>query len=465
MVGLDPIWLISPPFLLLEVYVPSVFPDEATVIAESSPYEAFPPDSVGFVYPQTASFETPLPLECGRELARFDLVYETYGTLNARRSNAILICHALSGDHHAAGYHRGERKPGWWDTCIGPGKPIDTRHFFVVCCNNLGGCKGSTGPTTPHPLTGKPYGPDFPIVTVKDWVRSQALLADQLGIETWAAVIGGSLGGMQAMQWAIDYPHRVRHAVLIAAAPRLSAQNIAFNEVARQAILSDPDFHDGRYYDYQTVPSRGLMIARMLGHITYLSDEAMRAKFGRELHSAQTDKNSGKNVLHRFNFSFDSEFQIESYLRYQGHAFVERFDANTYLLMTKALDYFDPAAEFNGDLTAAFRRASAHFLVISFTSDWRFAPARSREIVRALVAAERQVSYAEITATQGHDAFLMPIPRYIEAFRAYLQRVNREVNEGVAPIAATTPEIAPTVARSEMPTTPDPKMVEVIHAR
>jgi len=380
----------------------------------------FPSDSVGLVTPQTLRFDEPLQLDCGRTLPGFELVYETYGSLNANRSNAVLICHALSGDHHAAGYHQpDDGKPGWWDSSIGPGKPIDTRHFFVVCCNNLGGCKGSTGPVSINPDTGKPYGPDFPIVTVRDWVRSQARLADHLGITAWAAVIGGSLGGMQAMQWTIDFPDRIRHAVVIAAAPRLSTQNIAFNEVARQAIVSDPDFHEGHYYEQGVVPRRGLMVARMLGHITYLSDEGMRAKFGRELREG------------KLNFHFESEFEIESYLRHQGYSFVGRFDANTYLLMTKALDYFDPAADFDNDLTAAFRQARARFLVISFTSDWRFSSARSREIVKALVAANRDVSYAEIPSTQGHDAFLMPIPRYLETFTAYMQRVADEVDTDV----------------------------------
>jgi len=377
----------------------------------------FPADSVGLVQPRTDLFTEPLALDCGRTLPSYELIYETYGELNAARSNAVLICHALSGDHHAAGFNTpDERKPGWWDSAIGPGKPIDTRRFFVVCCNNLGGCKGSTGPTSINPDTGKRYGPDFPIVTVRDWVRSQARLADRLGIDAWAAVIGGSLGGMQAMQWAIDYPERIGHAVVIAAAPRLSAQNIAFNEVARQAILTDPEFFAGRYYEHGTIPRRGLMVARMLGHITYLSDEAMRAKFGRDLRGG------------KLNFHFDTEFEVESYLRYQGRVFVDRFDANTYLLMTKALDYFDPAIDFDNDLAAAFRRAQARFLVIAFTSDWRFSPVRSREIVKALVDAERQVSYVEIAATQGHDAFLMPIPAYRNVFGAYLQRVTHSAD-------------------------------------
>jgi homoserine O-acetyltransferase len=375
--------------------------------------ETIPADSVGIVTPQKLHFDQPLALSCGKELADYDLVYETYGELNADRSNAILICHALSGDHHAAGYHSmADRKPGWWDAGIGPGKPFDTNKYFVVCPNNLGGCKGSTGPNTINPATGKPWGAGFPIITVKDWVQSQARLADALGIEQWAAVVGGSLGGMQVMQWAIDLPDRLRHALVIAAAPKLSAQNIGFNEVARQAIMSDPEFHEGHFYEHGTVPRRGLMLARMLGHITYLSDEAMRAKFGRELREG------------KLNFGFDVEFQVESYLRYQGQSFVERFDANTYLLMTKALDYFDPASEYNDDLSNAFRHAKVPFLVISFTSDWRFSPARSEEIVRALIAAKRDVSYTEIESTQGHDAFLMPIEAYIETLHAYMKRVE-----------------------------------------
>ncbi len=375
--------------------------------------DTLPPDSVGLVTPQKMVFDEPLALDCGRTLPSYELVYETYGELNADRSNAVLICHALSGNHHAAGYHSLEdRKPGWWETCIGPGKPIDTNHFYVVCLNNLGGCHGSTGPMSINPETGQPYGPDFPIVTVRDWVRSQARFAERLGITQWAAVIGGSLGGMQALQWAIDFPERLRHAVIIAAAPRLSAQNIGFNEVARQAIMSDPDFHDGHYYAHHTIPRRGLALARMLGHITYLSDEAMRAKFGRELREG------------KLSFGFDVEFQVESYLRYQGQSFVEKFDANTYLLMTKALDYFDPAADYDNDLARAMSRARAEFLVMSFTSDWRFAPSRSREIVKALVDSRKPVSYAEIEAHHGHDAFLMPIPDYLATFSAYMTRVR-----------------------------------------
>lgn len=376
-----------------------------------------PADSVGLVSPQTLHITEPLPLDCGRSLSQFDLVYETYGTLNSEKSNAVLICHALSGDHHAAGYHSlDDKKPGWWDSAIGPGKAIDTNEFFVVCPNNLGGCKGSSGPNTVNPQSGKLYGPEFPIVTVPDWVRSQAILADALGIKQWAAVIGGSLGGMQALQWAISLPDRVRHALVIAAAPKLSAQNIAFNEVARTAIKSDPDFHGGYYVEHDTLPRQGLGLARMLGHITYLSDEAMGQKFGRELRSGQIQ------------YGYDVEFQIESYLRYQSSSFVERFDANTYLLMTKALDYFDPAKAFNDDLNATMQAIQAKILVMSFTSDWRFSPLRSLEIVNALLSAGKQVSYAEIEAHQGHDAFLLPIPRYMEIFGTYMQQVANEVN-------------------------------------
>ncbi|WP_022978186.1 homoserine O-succinyltransferase MetX [Nevskia ramosa] len=375
--------------------------------------------SVGIVTPQTIVIDTPLLLACGRSLPRFELVIETYGTLNAARSNAVLICHALSGDHHAAGFHStDDRKPGWWDSAIGPGKPIDTNKFFVVCLNNLGGCRGSTGPTTINPETGALWGPDFPIVTVRDWVASQALLADQLGIDAWAAVIGGSLGGMQVMQWTIDCPTRIRHALVIAAAPRISAQNIAFNEIARQAILSDPEFHGGRYIEAGAKPERGLKLARMLGHITYLSDTAMRARFGRILRDGDG----------QYNFNYDVEFEVESYLRHQGNSFVDRFDGNTYLLMTKALDYFDPAREYGDDLAAAFRQAQAKFLVVSFSVDWRFSPARSREIVNALIAAGRDVSYARIDSQLGHDDFLMPIPQYHAVLRNYLDRVALEVS-------------------------------------
>lgn len=375
---------------------------------------AFPPDSVGLVTPQVAHFSEPLALACGRSLPAYDLIYETYGTLNATASNAVLICHALSGHHHAAGFHSpDDRKPGWWDSCIGPGKPIDTNKFFVVSLNNLGGCNGSTGPSSINPETGKPFGADFPVLTVEDWVHSQARLADRLGIAQFAAVIGGSLGGMQAMQWSITYPERIRHCVAIASAPKLSAQNIAFNEVARQAILTDPEFHGGSFQEHNVIPKRGLMLARMVGHITYLSDDSMGEKFGRGLKSE------------KLNYDFHSvEFQVESYLRYQGEEFSGRFDANTYLLMTKALDYFDPAANFNDDLAKTFAGATAKFCVMSFTTDWRFSPARSRELVDALMAARKDVCYLEIDAPQGHDAFLIPIPRYLQAFGNYMNRIT-----------------------------------------
>ena len=373
----------------------------------------FPEDSVGLVSPQVLHFKEPLPLACGRHLADYELVYETYGTLNAERSNAVLICHALSGHHHAAGYHSvDDRKPGWWDSCIGPGKPIDTRKFFVVSLNNLGGCNGSTGPGSRNPATGRAYGADFPVLTVEDWVHSQARLADALGIRQWAAVIGGSLGGMQALQWSISYPERIRHCLVIASAPKLSAQNIAFNEVARQAILTDPEFHGGHFQEQGVIPKRGLMLARMVGHITYLSDDGMGEKFGREL---KTDQ---------LNYDFHSvEFQVESYLRYQGEEFSGRFDANTYLLMTKALDYFDPAAAHDGDLVQTLAPARADFCVISFSTDWRFSPARSREIVDALVEAKKNVCYLEIESAHGHDAFLIPSPRYIQGFSRYMNRI------------------------------------------
>ncbi len=372
-------------------------------------------DSVGLVSPQTAHFPEGLSLACGRRLPEFELVYETYGTLNPDASNAVLICHALSGHHHAAGYHsESESKPGWWDTCIGPGKAIDTDHFFVVSLNNLGGCHGSTGPLSANPETGAEYGPDFPPLRARDWVHSQAMLADRLGIGCWAAVIGGSLGGMQAMRWALEYPERVRHCVVIAAALKLSAQNIAFNEIARQAIFSDPDYHGGHYRQHQAVPGDGLAIARMVGHITYLSDDAMADKFGRDLRSGTFELGSDESV----------EFQVQSYLRHQGSTFSQSFDANTYVLMTRALDYFDLAREYGDDPVRAFSQASASFLVLSFSSDWRFAPSRSREIVDALLAAGKPVSYAEIEADQGHDAFLLPIPRYLDVFEAYMKRVR-----------------------------------------
>jgi homoserine O-acetyltransferase len=371
--------------------------------------------SIGIVSAQRALFDTPLVFRSGAVLPRYELVYETYGKLNADKSNAILICHALSGHHHVAGHYADDPKNvGWWDTMIGPGKPIDTDKFFVFGVNNLGGCHGSTGPSTINPETGHAYGASFPVITVEDWVESQARLADLLGIKQFAAVIGGSLGGMQALQWSLAQPDRVRHVFAIAAAPRLTAQNIAFNDVARSAILTDPDFHGGNFYQHGVVPTRGLRLARMLGHITYLSDDAMANKFGRELRSG------------RFSYSYDIEFEIESYLRHQGDKFASYFDANTYLLMTKALDYFDPAHEFGGDLNKAFSRAKADFLVVSFTTDWRFSPQRSREIVRPLLHNRRNVSYAEITSAHGHDSFLMQDVYYFDVMRTYLDKVAKE---------------------------------------
>lgn len=375
-------------------------------------------NSVGIVAPQTAHFSEALTLKSGEILPQYDLVYETYGTLNADKSNAVLICHALSGNHHVAGkYSEDDKYPGWWDNFIGPGKPLDTNKFFVIGLNNLGGCHGSSGPSSVNQATGKPWGSAFPIVTVEDWVNSQAKLLDYLGITQLAAVVGGSLGGMQGLQWTIAYPDRVRYALIIASAPNLTAQNMAFNEVARQAIITDPEFHNGDYYAHGVVPKRGLRIARMLGHITYLSDDVMGEKFGRKL----------KDTI---KYSFDVEFEMESYLRYQGDKFAGTFDANTYLRMTRALDYYDPALAFNGDLSKALSQVKAKFLVLSFTSDWRFSPARSREIVKALLDNERTVSYAEVTAAHGHDAFLMPDKHYHDILRSYLS--NIQIGDGHA---------------------------------
>jgi homoserine O-acetyltransferase/O-succinyltransferase len=369
--------------------------------------------SVGIVAPQIAHFNEPLMLKSGQVLPQFNLIYETYGELNAAKSNAVLICHALSGHHHVAGKHsENDKNPGWWDNLIGPGKPLDTNKFFVIGLNNLGGCHGSSGPLSTNPDTDRPWGATFPILTVEDWVNSQARLADFLGIKQLAAVLGGSLGGMQALQWSIAYPERIRHALVIASAPNLTAQNIAFNEVARQAIITDPEFYDGDYFNHGVLPRRGLRIARMLGHITYLSDDAMGAKFGRKLREGN------------IKYSFDVEFEIESYLRYQGDKFAGEFDANTYLRMTRALDYFDPALDYGGDLSTALSKVTADFLVVSFTSDWRFSPARSREIVKALLDNELSVSYAEVTAAHGHDAFLMPDAHYHNIMRAYFAKIE-----------------------------------------
>jgi len=364
------------------------------------------------VTPKFESFPGNIHLKSGAVLQGYDLVYETYGELNANCSNAVLVCHALNASHHVAGtYEDDEKNIGWWDNLVGPGKPLDTNRFFVIGVNNLGGCHGSTGPSSINPVTGKQWGGSFPFVTVEDWVEVQSRLAARLGIQQFAAVMGGSLGGMQALQWTIDKPEKVKNAIVVAAAPKLSAQNIAFNEVARQAITSDPEFFDGNFYEHGVVPRRGLKIARMIGHITYLSDDAMNKKFGRNLR---------EDIL---KFSLDIEFQIESYLRYQGDKFADSFDANTYLRITKALDYFDPAASSGGDLAKALAKSQSDYLVVSFTSDWRFSPQRSREIVKALVDNQLNVSYAEIEAPHGHDAFLMDDAVYHDLIRAYFNRI------------------------------------------
>lgn len=424
-----------------------------TVKHETTVLDAVNSGSVGIVQPQTLHFDQALPLECGRTLPEFDLMVETYGTLNQQKSNAILICHALSGSHHAAGYHSvDDKKPGWWDNFIGPNKAVDTNKFYVVCLNNIGSCYGSTGPTSQDPSTGKPYAANFPMVTIKDWVKTQVMLADRLGIQIWHAIVGGSMGGMQALQWSVDYPNRLKRCVVIASTPKLSAQNIAFNEVARQSILSDPDFCDGQYLEHNTYPKRGLILARMVGHITYLTDDAMKHKFGRDLKSG------------KFMYGYDVEFQVESYLRYQGERFSQNFDANTYLLMTKALDYFDPTRRLTKNetphedtdgvknnhvndktdttdaianqpidkhiidnqlseqqaLQQTLQDTQCKFLIVSFTTDWRFSPKRSQEIVNALVANGKPVSYINIDAPYGHDSFLFDIPRYHDAVTKFL---------------------------------------------
>ena len=376
---------------------------------------------------QSLHFEARLPLQSGASIRAYDLAFETYGTLNADQSNAVLICHALNASHHVAGVYAGQAKSeGWWDSMIGPGKPVDTNRFFVIGVNNLGSCFGSTGPMhiNPDSADGQVYGADFPVVTVEDWVDAQARLLDRLGIDTLAAVMGGSLGGMQALAWALRYPQRVRRAVAVASAPNLTAENIAFNEVARRAITTDPDFHGGHFYRHGVVPKRGLRIARMIGHITYLSDDVMNAKFGRQLRHAVQD--AAANTDYRYSTQ-EVEFQIESYLRYQGDKFADYFDANTYLLITRALDYFDPARKFDGSLTKALAAARSKFLLISFVTDWRFAPSRSREIVKALLDNQRDVSYAEIDAPHGHDAFLLDDVRYHGVVRSYFDSLGIEV--------------------------------------
>jgi homoserine O-acetyltransferase len=378
-------------------------------------------ESSAIVVPQSMQFSKPLTLQSGASIADYTLVYETYGTLNADHSNAVLVCHALNASHHVAGVYiepDGSKNVGWWDNMVGPGKPLDTDKFFVIGVNNLGSCFGSTGPMHVNPATGRQYGASFPVVTVEDWVHSQARLADALGIRQFAAVMGGSLGGMQAMAWSMLYPERIRHCIAVASTPRLSAQNIAFNDVARQAILTDPDYHGGDYYAHGLVPKRGLRVARMVGHITYLSDDSMAEKFGRALRFGE------------YQFGYGVEFEIESYLRYQGDKFSEYFDANTYLLITKALDYFDPARTYGGDLSRALAGTQSEFLLVSFTTDWRFAPERSREIVQALVNNKRRVTYAEIDAPHGHDAFLLEDARYMRVVRAYFDKLRKEIESG-----------------------------------
>lgn len=379
------------------------------------------PGSVGVVSPQCWHFSKPLPLQNGAQLDTYDLMVETYGTLNAQRDNAVLICHALNASHHVAGYYQDNHEDiGWWDNMVGPGKPLDTNHFFVIGVNNLGSCFGSTGPMSLNPANGKPYGGDFPVVTVEDWVHSQARLADAFGIKQFAAVMGGSLGGMQALAWSLIYPERVRHCLVIASTAKLSAQNIAFNEVARRAILTDPDFHNGHYYAHGVKPQRGLRVARMIGHITYQSDDDMANKFGRVFQDEPHEQRD-------YQFSFNVEFKVESYLRYQSEKFASYFDANTYLLITRALDYFDPARHYGGNLTQAFSLTQSKYLVVSFTTDWRFAPTCSREIVKALLDNKRRVSYAEIDAPHGHDAFLLADMRYHNIVRAYFCNIAQEL--------------------------------------
>ncbi len=386
-------------------------------------------NSVGAVQPQSMFFDVPLPLRSGAQLRDYTLVYETYGTLNAEHNNAVLVCHALNASHHVAGTYAGQPKSeGWWDNLIGPGKPLDTDRFFVIGVNNPGSCFGSTGPMQTDPDTGAPYGAQFPVVTVEDWVDAQARLMDALGITQLAAVIGGSLGGMQALSWSLRYPDRLRHCIAVATAPNLSTQNIAFNEVARRAIITDPDFHGGNFYAHGVLPKRGLRVARMIGHITYLSDDAMEAKFGRGMKGSEPAYSTQ-----------DIEFEVEGYLRHQGDKFSEYFDANTYLLITRALDYFDPAREFDGDLSAAFALARCKFQLVSFTTDWRFSPARSREIVKALLDNKLDVSYAEIAAPHGHDAFLLDDPRYHGVLRACFDNIARDVSPRGGPPSQPSP--------------------------
>ncbi len=356
----------------------------------------------------------PLALDAGVALSPFQIAYKTYGTLNAQRSNAVLVCHALTGDQHVASVHPVTDKPGWWETMVGPGKPIDTERYFVICPNVVGACMGTTGPSSTNPETGKPWGLEFPVITIPDMVRAQAMLLDHLGIETLFSVAGGSMGGMQVLQWAASYPERVFSALPIACATRHSAQNIAFHEVGRQAIMADPDWRGGRYHLEGTNPRRGLAVARMGAHITYLSDAALHRKFGRKFQDRENPT-----------FSFDADFEVESYLRHQGSSFVERFDANSYLYLTRAMDYFDLAADYDGLVANAFKGTPTRFCVISFTSDWLFPTAESRAIVHALNAGGARVSFAEIVTDKGHDAFLLEEPELFDIVRGFLDGAGK----------------------------------------
>ena len=369
-------------------------------------------NSVGIVKPKIFKCADPIKLSCGMALDNYELIYETYGKLNKNKDNAVLVCHALSGNQHVAGKHKKtDKHPGWWDSLVGPGKPLNTNKFFVIGINNLGGNEGSTGPKSINPKTKKVWGSSFPIITVEDWVKTQKTLINYLGIQRLSSVIGGSLGGMQALEWNLQFPNEVKNTIIIAAAPNLTAQNIAFNEVARQSIITDPDFQKGNFYTKKNKPKRGLRVARMLGHITYLSNDAMKSKFGR--------KKKNKD----FKYNFNTEFEIESYLNYQGDKFAQEFDANTYIRMTKALDYYDPTKQNKKKLSAVFKKIKSKFLVISFTSDWRFSPSRSKEIVKSLLDNNINVSYAEISAESGHDAFLMSDDHYHEILNSFFKNI------------------------------------------
>src|ERR1700728_4267414 len=377
----------------------------AAIHAEERSQEADHPSS------KVAQFgtEQPLRLDCGIDLAPFQIAYQTYGELNAARSNAILVCHALTGDQHVANIHPVTGKPGWWETLVGPGRPLDTERYFIICSNVIGGCMGSTGPASINPATGQLWGLDFPIITIPDMVRAQAMLLDRLGIETLFCVVGGSMGGMQALQWTAAYPERVFSALAVACSTRHSAQNIAFHELGRQAVMADPDWHHGRYFEQGTHPHRGLGVARMGAHITYLSDAALHRKFGRKFQDRSNPT-----------FSFDADFEVESYLRHQGSSFVERFDANSYLYLTRAMDYFDLAADYDGVLARAFRNTPTRYCVISFTSDWLFPTSDSRAIVHALNAGGARASFAEIVTDKGHDAFLLQEPELFAIVSGFL---------------------------------------------